>query len=151
MKFIIFWDITPCSPFSVNRRFGGTYLSQSHLFTRWFFCSAYSSILKIKATCSSETSVDIKRLHGFITQKIVLFIIFMVWFAGPVILTVMTMKITNRSPPTFRRNVSPTCSGSMSKPSKKGVRIRWQAEQTSGLMQARKERLENYCQRDHGL
>jgi hypothetical protein len=25
MKSIIFWDITPCSPFSVNRRFGGTY------------------------------------------------------------------------------------------------------------------------------
>jgi hypothetical protein len=25
MKSIIFWDITPCSPLSVNRRFGGTY------------------------------------------------------------------------------------------------------------------------------
>jgi hypothetical protein len=26
MKSTIFWDITPCSPVSVNRRFGGTYL-----------------------------------------------------------------------------------------------------------------------------
>jgi hypothetical protein len=25
MKITIFWDITPCSPLSVNRRFGGTY------------------------------------------------------------------------------------------------------------------------------
>jgi hypothetical protein len=25
MKSSIFWDITPCSPFQVNRRFGGTY------------------------------------------------------------------------------------------------------------------------------
>jgi hypothetical protein len=25
MKNTIFWDITPCSPLTVNRRFGGTY------------------------------------------------------------------------------------------------------------------------------
>jgi hypothetical protein len=25
MKSIIFWDMTPCSPLSCNRRFGGTY------------------------------------------------------------------------------------------------------------------------------
>jgi hypothetical protein len=25
MKSIIFWDMTPCSPLCVNRRFGGTY------------------------------------------------------------------------------------------------------------------------------
>jgi hypothetical protein len=25
MKSIVFWDMTPCSPLSVNRRFGGTY------------------------------------------------------------------------------------------------------------------------------
>jgi hypothetical protein len=25
MESINFWDITPCSPLSVNRRFGGTY------------------------------------------------------------------------------------------------------------------------------
>jgi hypothetical protein len=26
MKSIIFWDMTPCSPLSFNRRFGGTYI-----------------------------------------------------------------------------------------------------------------------------
>jgi hypothetical protein len=30
MKNIIFWDITPCSPLSVNRRFGGTYRLHFH-------------------------------------------------------------------------------------------------------------------------
>jgi hypothetical protein len=25
MKSAIFWDITPCTPLSINRRFGGTY------------------------------------------------------------------------------------------------------------------------------
>jgi hypothetical protein len=25
LKIIIFWDITPCSPLKINRRFGGTY------------------------------------------------------------------------------------------------------------------------------
>jgi hypothetical protein len=27
MKSSIFWDITPCTPLKINRRFGGTYLS----------------------------------------------------------------------------------------------------------------------------
>jgi hypothetical protein len=33
-----FWDITSCSPLSVNRRFGGTYRLrlQGHLRSRWF-------------------------------------------------------------------------------------------------------------------
>jgi hypothetical protein len=33
-------------------------------------CLAYSSILKMLATCSSETSVDFQRTHGVISQKI---------------------------------------------------------------------------------
>jgi hypothetical protein len=58
MKSTIFWDITPCSPLSVNRRFGGTYRlhlqgrknisparnqheSKCHLLTRWFLLSLY--------------------------------------------------------------------------------------------------------------
>jgi hypothetical protein len=36
MKSITFWDITLCSPFSANRRFGGTYRSACNLFSRWF-------------------------------------------------------------------------------------------------------------------
>jgi hypothetical protein len=41
-KNTIFWDITPCSPSNVNRRFGGT-------------------VPEMKAIYSSETPVDFQR------------------------------------------------------------------------------------------
>jgi hypothetical protein len=43
VKSTIFWNMTPCSPSSVNRRFGGIYR------------------LKMEAICSSVTSVDTQR------------------------------------------------------------------------------------------
>jgi hypothetical protein len=57
MKGTIFWDITPCSPLSVNRRFGGTY----RLLSRWFLAQLIASTLKMETICSSETSVDFQR------------------------------------------------------------------------------------------
>jgi hypothetical protein len=51
MKGFIFWDITLYSPLKVNRRFGG--LPSAFMVIS---CSAYSSILKTDATCSSETT-----------------------------------------------------------------------------------------------
>jgi hypothetical protein len=75
MRSSIFWDITPCSPLKVNRRFGGTH--RLHLQGRtnrakkpaWKqvasrSCSAYSSTLKMEAICSSETSVGSRRTAG---------------------------------------------------------------------------------------
>jgi hypothetical protein len=82
MKGFSFWDITPCSPFKVNGRFGRTY--RLHLHGRWisqsrnqragrwqaepdpepaFTLVSYMafSALKMEATCSSETSVDFKQ------------------------------------------------------------------------------------------
>jgi hypothetical protein len=66
MKSIVFWDMTPCSPLSVNRRFGGTY--RPHLQGRRNKLSKkpankqvatlISSTLNMEAICSSETSVD---------------------------------------------------------------------------------------------
>jgi hypothetical protein len=60
MKCSIFWDIMPCSPLKVNRRF------EEHV-AFWFppaftlvSCSAYSSTLKMEA-CSSETSAEFQR------------------------------------------------------------------------------------------
>jgi hypothetical protein len=61
MKSTIFWDITPCSPLEVNRRFGGTYRfhlqgrrisgARNQPESRWQAelvpCSAYSSTLKM--------------------------------------------------------------------------------------------------------
>jgi hypothetical protein len=71
MKSSIFWDITPYSSFKVNRRFGKT--CSFHLQGRriaslclppafaLISCVAYSSILKMEAICSSETSVYFQR------------------------------------------------------------------------------------------
>jgi hypothetical protein len=51
MKSIIFWDVTPCSLLSYNRRFGGT---PAYLLV---LAEIISSTLKMEAICSSETSV----------------------------------------------------------------------------------------------
>jgi hypothetical protein len=54
----IFWDITPCSPLIVNRRFGGTHRL---LLARSFLAELTSSTLKMDAISSSETSDDTQR------------------------------------------------------------------------------------------
>jgi hypothetical protein len=67
LKSTIFWDITPCSPLKVNRRFGGIYCLNLHrriaLLASCFLvsCLAYSSTLEMEASCSSEMSVDFQR------------------------------------------------------------------------------------------
>jgi hypothetical protein len=58
MKSIIFWDMTPCSLLSFNRRFGGR--NRCHLLARWF-AEPISSTLKMEAICSSETSIATQR------------------------------------------------------------------------------------------
>jgi hypothetical protein len=58
MKRTVFWDKTPYSPFSVNRRFGG---GGKHLLSRWYLSQLIFSTLKMTAICSSETSVDTER------------------------------------------------------------------------------------------
>jgi hypothetical protein len=55
MKSIIFWDMTPCSPSSFNRRFGGTY--RLHM----VLASLITSTLKMEAIVFSETSVETRR------------------------------------------------------------------------------------------
>jgi hypothetical protein len=57
IKNTIFWDITPSSPLSVNRRFGGTYCLHLQLVSCW----TYFSTPKMEAICSSETSVNSQR------------------------------------------------------------------------------------------
>jgi hypothetical protein len=67
----VIWDIMPCSPFKVNRRFGWTCrphlqaqrISEQRLqallvtYYHAFFCVAFSFTLKMEAKCSSETLV----------------------------------------------------------------------------------------------
>jgi hypothetical protein len=82
----MFWDITPCSPLKVNRRFREIYgihvqvrrmslerkqCESRALFATCFtlvYCSAYSSTLNVDAIYSSETSVDFQRT----TQRYIL-------------------------------------------------------------------------------
>jgi hypothetical protein len=69
MKSTIFWDIMPCSPLKVNRRFGGIYhlhlqdqrisrARNQHESRAVGFLLGYFSTLKMEAIYSSETSVD---------------------------------------------------------------------------------------------
>jgi hypothetical protein len=63
MKSIIFWDMTPRSPLSFNRRFGGTY--RLHLQGRKNRFRKASKQAggkqKMEAICPSETSVETQR------------------------------------------------------------------------------------------
>jgi hypothetical protein len=68
MKSIILWDMMPCSPLSVNRRFGGTY--RLHLQGRRnklrkknskHVAELISLTLRMEAICSAEKSVDTQR------------------------------------------------------------------------------------------
>jgi hypothetical protein len=83
MKSTIFWDITLCSPFSVNRRLGGTYRlnlqGRKNKFRkksaesrwqalfglppvfRWFPAELIFATVNMEATCSFEKSVDTER------------------------------------------------------------------------------------------
>jgi hypothetical protein len=99
MKRTISWDKTPCSPFKVNRRFGGTYrlpLQNRRISRSWkqresswqgeppvftlVSYSAYSSILKMEAIYSSEKSVDFKRTtRRYILKHILYFISYIYW------------------------------------------------------------------------
>jgi hypothetical protein len=65
MKSTIFWDITPCSPMKVNRRFGGTSPpstgSKNKPFSRWFLAQFILWPWRWRPKCSSKTSVDFHR------------------------------------------------------------------------------------------
>jgi hypothetical protein len=68
MKNFIFWDITPCSRLKVKPTFqrnqGESCWQGEFSFPPSFTlvsCWAYSSTLKMEATCSSETSVGFQR------------------------------------------------------------------------------------------
>jgi hypothetical protein len=71
VKSIILWDITPCSPLEVSRRFGGTYRlylqgrrisrarNQSEAGRKLW--SVYSLTLKMEGIYSAETTFDFQR------------------------------------------------------------------------------------------
>jgi hypothetical protein len=67
MKSTIFWDITPCNPLKVNQRFGGTY----HLHLQGRRISQARN--QYKSRWQAELCLTFNRLHGIISQKIILF------------------------------------------------------------------------------
>jgi hypothetical protein len=77
MKSTIVWDITPCSPLSVNGRFGGTYCLHLQLAT----CFHPGSLLRLffrpwrwRRYVALKSRLTLNGLHGVISQKTVLFI-----------------------------------------------------------------------------
>jgi hypothetical protein len=58
---IIFWDMTPCSLLSFNKRFGGTYRLHLPPGCLLVFSEPIPSTLKMEAICSSETVVETQR------------------------------------------------------------------------------------------
>jgi hypothetical protein len=87
LKSAVFWDMTPCSPLNVNRRFWGTFrlnlqgrrISQArnqansacYLFQTGFLITLFLD-LKLEALYSSETVVDFQRtsLRRYISEDI---------------------------------------------------------------------------------
>jgi hypothetical protein len=60
VKSIIFWDITPCSPLSVNRRFGGTY--RLHLQGRRSSArNQQANRYQIRITLNNKTTKDTQK------------------------------------------------------------------------------------------
>jgi hypothetical protein len=59
MKSSIFWDISPCSPLKIYRRFGGAELFATCFILVPFLADSFT--LKMEATCFSEKSVYFQR------------------------------------------------------------------------------------------
>jgi hypothetical protein len=85
MKSTVFWDITPCSPLKVNKRFGGRYLlyvqdrsinkqsSSCHQFLRLFHAQTIFWTWRWIRYVPPNLRLTFNGLHGVMSQKIVLF------------------------------------------------------------------------------
>jgi hypothetical protein len=88
MKSIIFWDITPCSPSSLNRHFGGTYRLHLQGRINRFSKPASKQVAgllnlflwpwRLKGYVPPRRRLELSGLHGVISQKTILF--FMIMF-----------------------------------------------------------------------
>jgi hypothetical protein len=75
MKSIIFWDMTPCSPLSYNRHFGGTYRLhlQGHR-NRFSKPESKQVASNRRRYVPPKRQLTLNGLHGIISQKMILFI-----------------------------------------------------------------------------
>jgi hypothetical protein len=79
MKSSIFWDITRCSPFQVNRRFGGTYHlhlqgRKNKLSKKPTWKQVASRAWRWRPYVPPKHRLTLNGLHGVICQKMALFI-----------------------------------------------------------------------------
>jgi hypothetical protein len=82
LKSIVFQDMTPCSPLSFNRRFGGTYRLHLQGWTRtldgyllacWFLLNLFLRPWRWRRYVPPKR-LKLNGLHGVISQKMILFI-----------------------------------------------------------------------------
>jgi hypothetical protein len=77
MKSTISWDITPCSPLRVNRRFRGTYrlpwISACHLLSHWFLGWLILWPWRWRRYVPLKRRLTFNSLHSIISQTTVLF------------------------------------------------------------------------------
>jgi hypothetical protein len=72
IKSYIFWDITPCSPLKVNRRFGGTcrlqqsFLPSSLWFLAWFILQSW----RWRRHVPPKRLLTFNGLHAVVSQQI---------------------------------------------------------------------------------
>jgi hypothetical protein len=95
---VIFWYIKSCSPLKVNARFGG--ICRFRLQGLYINQERNQLSVALEVTWSTETSVDLIGVCGFISQKIEFFITTGVRTSNP--------TESGRSLLTFRTNVLPT-------------------------------------------
>jgi hypothetical protein len=79
LKSAIFRDITPCSPLSVNRHFGGTY-SACHLLSRRFLAQPFFDPEDV----FPKRRLALNGLHGVISEKMVVSITTSVRISNPI-------------------------------------------------------------------
>jgi hypothetical protein len=96
LKSIIFWDMTPCSPLSFNRRSGETY--RLHLQGRRKG-SANHEQADGKRYVPPKRRLKLNGLHGVISQKMILFITTAVKTSNPTILSLFSGRTAIESYP----------------------------------------------------
>jgi hypothetical protein len=93
LKSTIFWDITPCSPLSVNWRFGGTYrlhlqdrknkLGKKLVWKQVASRSLFFLLWRWRRYVPPKRRLTLNGLHCVISQKMVLFITTAVTTSNP--------------------------------------------------------------------
>jgi hypothetical protein len=85
MKSTVFWDIMPCSPLKVSRRFGGIcrlYVQGQrkswarNLLSRWFFVWLFLWLWRWRRRILPKRRLTYNGLHGIISQTIIPFKLF---------------------------------------------------------------------------